>query len=238
MADIDADVELPEEEDDAEGGEAEKPPKKVAPKEEEESEEEGDESDADEDDPSKLQVPVRSSAVASHIIARQKKKIENLRKGKDSTGDEEEEADGDESDEEADPELSQSAQRALDARIQKAVRPLAEKLASDSDEKELGALLSSVPEAKKYEKRIRAFMAHPGYRQVPPEFIFQSLAFKDAQKIGATKKANADREAGHSRSGGHPPRKKHTTDSLTADGIKEMDDKEFSALQAKVLTGH
>lgn len=236
MADEDTVAPVPEEdEEDAEPGEEkETPPDKKPPVAKPDEEEEEEEEEADEDDPSKVNVPVRSSAVASHIIARQKKKIDDLRNKKKDDEDEGTDEEGEEG--EDDEELSPRALRAIQSGISKAVAPLAARLATDADEKELDALLLETPEAQKYEKRIRAFMGHDGYRNVPAEVIYHHLAWNDAQKIGAKKKDNADREAGHSRTGGRPPKKKAAGEPLSADTIADMDEKEFERLQSRVLT--
>lgn len=244
MAEADTDVEISEG-DDIEGGEEEEAPPQQAAS-EEQKDGEGTESDASEegveegeepapkpdaDDPEKLEVPVRSSAVASHIIARQKQKIEKLRKGKDEEAGEEEaeDSDGDE--------LSPEALRAIDKRLGRAINPLISRLTAQADTSELSTFIQSTPEAKGYEKRIKKVMEHEAYRNVPPLVIFHHLAFQNAQKLGAKKRENADREASHSRTGGNRTTPKKGLGKLTPEAINAMSEAEITELGTKVLTG-
>lgn len=193
---------------------------------------EEEEEESDSDDPSKLTIPVRSSYSASEVIARQKRQIDKLK------GKQQEESDDAEGEEEEDGErLSPEAARALSREVRKATEPIAHALARQSDEKELQELFASDPAAKSYEKRIRAFMGHEAYRNVPAVAIYHHLHYEAAKKAASEKRSKADREAGHSRTGGHPTRTRSDFDKLTAEGISDMSDEQFAELQQRVKTG-
>ena len=201
-------------------------PKKVdADKEIEDDEKNTDkvEEDADiEDD----QIPVRSSA--AHIIARKNRQIEKLKSKIDKD---------DESDEDEDfgDDLSPETHKAINRRIQEKIDPIVESVIGKADEDELNTLFSKEPEAKTYEKRIRAYMKHPAYKAVPPAAIYHHLAFESAAKVGAKKKEIADKEAAQLGGGGTSHRSKARKGGLpTAEEIDAMSDDEFQALQNKV----
>ena len=183
------------------------------------------------DDTSNVKIPVRSSYSASEVIARKNRTIAKLKEnaGEGAGDDTEEEDEGGA--------LSPEAARAISRGVSKAIRPMAKVLAEKADEGELLELFTANPEAKKYEKRIRAFMSHEAYSAVPPAMIYHHLAAGSIQKTAADKRDKADREAGHSRTGGHPPRGRSASDKLTPQHISDMDEKEFKDLQHKVQTG-
>lgn len=201
----------------------------------EDKDEEEKEDEEDVDDPSKVQVPVRSSYSASEVIARKNRQLKKLKEEKAAAADESGEEE--EGEDEGAEKLSPEAARAISKAVGKATAPLTKVLADRADEGELQDLLQAEPGAKKYEKRIRAFMSHEGYSQVPPAVIYHHLAFGSAQKSGAEQKDKADREAGHSRTGGHQTRRRTSTDKLSAEGISSMEEKDFEALQNQVKTG-
>ena len=217
-------------EDGGEGGD--QPPKKIDKNTESEEGEEGDEEDEGEgdDDTDEPDIPVRRSA-AHHIIKRKNKTIEKLRKkGKDE---DDEEGDEDEDDDDIE------AEETVAKEVKKQIDPIVKSLGVKADEDEFNELLVSEPTAKKYEKRIRAYMKHPGWSQVPPLAIYRHLAFGDAQAIGAEKKKVADTEAGHTRGGGRGIRPKKTPagDVPSVEELDNMDESEFEKLQHQARTG-
>lgn len=169
-------------------------------------------------------IPVRRN-VQEHIIARQRKTIEKLRSKEDEEAEEEEDGDED-------------TQSAVAKEVDKRLSPLLATLATEAEEKELQTLLVTSPEAKRYEKRIRAYMQHAAYRNVAAEVIFHHLAFSEAAKVGSKKKNAADLEAGHSRTAGTPRRRPTKTSQVpTIEELDNMTDAELEAVQNDVLQG-
>lgn len=177
-------------------------------------------------------IPVRRSA-EQHIIARQKRTIEKLR-----SKEEEEDVTPPPTEEEDDDGLTPQAKKSVAREVQRHVEPLLKTIASKVDEDELSTLFAQEPNAKKYEKRIRAYMEHPNYQGVAPSFIYQGLAFKDAQAIGTKRKKIADTEANQMRGGGTARRPTAKISNIpTAEEMDEMDDTEFEQLQHQARTG-
>ena len=241
MADINSadDQELNEDgtpikpEDGGEGGD--QPPKKIDKDkndEDDDSEDEngsGDDPDSDDDDTDTPEIPVRRSA-ASHIIERKTKTIEKLRTKKT------EEEEGEEGEDDTD---GTDSKNSVAKEVKKQIDPIVESLGAKADTDELNELFVSEPTAKKYEKRIKAYMNHPSWKQVPPLAIYRHLAFGDAQAIGAHKKKIADTEADHTKGGGRAIRPKNTK-AGNVPSVEEMDnmsDEEFEALQHKARIG-
>jgi len=174
-------------------------------------------------------VPTRQSA-QQHIIARQKRTIEKLRSKT------EEEVDVENEVEEGDDTLTPEVQNAVDRQIQKRLSPVFGALANKADEDELSALFGTEPEAKKYEKRIRAHMEV--WKNVPVRSIYQSLAFSTSQTATAKRKKVADAEAGGMRGVGSQRRGSAKTSNIpTTEEMEAMDDTAFEELQNKVRTG-
>lgn len=215
--DTDIDDDIPPEDSDSGENDDDSPAPK--PKESEEGKED------DEVD----QPPVRRSSVHNlqHIIARKNKKIEKLLQ--DKKDDTEDDAGKDYGEE-----LSPEAQRAIDRRIQEATAPLLGNLAKESDEAELKELFSQELEAKKLEKRIRAYMEHDAWKHVPVAAIYHHLAYKDAKKTGAQKRQGADEEAAASGAGGHGRR---PTGAKSGLDLRGKSDKEIQDIQNQVLMG-
>lgn len=184
----------------------------------EDAEGEDQEEDEDIDNP---EIPVR--AAASHVIARQRNVIKKLRSKDDEEGEVE-------TDEEDEGDLTPELQAQIDRRIQQSVAPLQEALLSKADEDELDSLFAKEPDAKKYDKRIRAYMKHDAWKAVPPEAIYHHLNYQNSQATGARRKAAADLQAGQMRgagSGSHPTK----TKKVTASDIESMTDEEFDAFE-------
>lgn len=193
----------------------------------ENTEKDGKEVSADEDKVEK--VPTRLSA-QQHIIARQKRTIEKLRSKAD------EEVEPEVGEEEQDETLTPEVQAAVDRQIQKRLSPVIGTIASKADEDELQALFTAEPEAKKYEKRIRAHMEV--WKNVPARSIYQSLAFASTQAAAGKARKVADKEADQLRGAGTPRRPAAKNSKIpSAEEISEMDDKEFEELQDKVRQG-
>lgn len=200
---------------------------------EEDQEEDQDEEDDEDEVDEGFKPPVRKS-VAQHIISRQKKTIEKLRSKKEE--DDDEGADDTDDDEEDDG-YDATAKKVIGREVQKRLDPLIQTLASKADEDELQELFASEPEAKKFEKRIRAYMAHPGWKAVPPSAIYHHLAFKKKDASDGKKKA-ADIEAGQHKGAGSGRRATKATGKIpSADEIDDMTDEELEELQHKVKRG-
>lgn len=191
-------------------------------------EEEEEEDDAGDDD-AEVDVSVRKS-VQSHIITRQKKTINKLRK---KEGEDEDEDDND------DGELSPEASSAIEEGIGKAIKPLKEALTGKIDTDELDSLFTSTPNAKKYEKRIKAYMASDEWSKVPVTAIYRYLAFENAESIGAKKKKVADKEADQTRGAGSSIRSNKAGDGNvpSIEEMGDMSDAEFEKLQQEVQRG-
>ena len=214
--DLDKDEDLGEEDED-----------KSSHQKESDTKDKEDDNDTNED---KEEIPVRKSANASFIIQRQKKTIDNLRKGK-----KEEDKENDDGEEELTPES-----RNLVAReIEKQIAPIKDTLISRADEEELNNLFKDEPEAKNYEKTIRLYMKSEYYKSVPPSVIYHHLAFGEAENSGANKKRIAEKEAKMSRTKGNQKRPTKTSkgNMPSPEEIEDMDEKEFEALQNDVRQG-
>lgn len=171
------------------------------------------------DDTQEIVVPTRSPL--QHIIARKNRQIERL---KSSTTDEVDQ----------DVELADDDPRKIaQEEAQRAVAPLLETLRSTRDQEELSALFSTEPEAKKYEKQIRAYMKNEAWAQIPASVIFHHLHFEKAASTGAKRKKVADFEAGQSKSAGSQRRPIRANNELTAEDINAMSDEEFKKFVQK-----
>jgi hypothetical protein len=176
------------------------------------------------------QIPVRKS-VQQHIIARQKRTIEKLR----SKTDEEEEALPSEEGEE---DLSPEASKALSRAVEKRLAPVLNTFKAKVDDDELQGLLTEEPGSKKYEKRIKAWMAHENYAGVPPSVIYHHLEALDRSAETSKKKKVADVQADQMRGGGSQRRPTAKRGNLpTADEIESMDDAEFEKLESQARQG-
>jgi len=96
-----------------------------------------------------------------------------------------------------------------------------------SDDKDLTALFEKEPDAKQYEKTIKAYMEHDAYKGVDPLVIYHHLDYQvSAEKTDSKRKA-ADLEAGQTKSAGSGARESRSKDQKTAQDIKSMTDAEF-----------
>lgn len=180
---------------DQDTAEVEAAEEEVAEAEEQEKEtgEEEEEAVEEEEDIKDPIVPIRGSA--AHIIARQKDTIDKLR----NKGDEGVE-------EEDDDDLAPESKDAVQREVQSQVEPIRKEVAAGADESELQGLFRDYPDAKKYENRIRGYMAAPGYESIPPLLIFNHLNADNAQAEGARKREIADAEAAQTAGGGSTTR--------------------------------
>ena len=142
-------------------------------------------------------IPVRSNA--SYIIQRQKEKIARLEaeKGEDK-----------------DPVVER-----LD-RIE-------ELTLGQVEDRELNDFFTKQPEARKFEKTIRAYMDHDAYKASSPEVIYHHVAWDQAQSQADSKRKAADLEAGQTKTAGSSVRDTRRSDKKTADDIRNMTDAEF-----------
>ena len=174
-------------------------------------------------------IPVRNSAL-QHIINRKNKTIEKLR-----SRDEEDEDD----DKGIDDDLTPEARTAVQREVANAIAPVMQNIVSKADEDELVSLLSNEPEAKKYEKRIRAYMGHKEYKGVPPSVIFHHLAFSTAAATGARRRSAADLDANQNKAGGRSSKAtpSETGNVPSIDEQNEMSDADFETLQNRARSG-
>ena len=222
-------------EDKVEGAEDETAPKdKDIKKEDEEDDDEEDDAGEDTDD---VEVPVRSSAAAQHVITRQKKTIDKLRK-KDTEGDSEDEEDGDE-EEEKEKKKTPDISAQIAEEVERQNKPLKDHLTKTSDDRELQDLFKSTPDALRYKNRIKAIMNHPAYSQVPPKTIYRDLAFDSAAKSGAAAKEDADTEADHSKAGGRSKTKTKTgkVGAPSVDDVANMTEEAHTKMESEAIAG-
>ena len=202
-----------------------------------EGEESGDEGEEGEvgkpfEDTDKPDVATRN---ASAIIARQRETIGKLRSKKSDT---EEEDDKSESDDGGTEEVPGTK---IAEEVSRQLKPFTERLTSQADEAELKDLFIAEPEAKGYEKSIRAYMEHEAWSQVPVAAIYSYLSRSHTLAQGAKRKEVADKAAAHSRGAGSQrrPTKGERGDSgfPSATEIDQMSAAEIEALAHKVETG-
>ena len=175
-------------------------------------------------------IPVRASA--SFIIARQKDKIEKLRS---KLGDESDNAQAEEQDD-----LTPEAQSAVEKAVQRQLTPVIDTLFSKAEDEELEAFLLSTPDAGKYSKRIKAYMKHPGWKQVPVKAIYHHLSHESIVKKAGENKQIADEESAHNTGAGtarHPLEPTEDGNVPSVEEQNDMSDAEFEKLQNRVLAG-
>lgn len=199
--------------------------------EKEEGEGDGEEGEGNKDefdDTAEPEIPVRQSN-AQFIIARKNKQIEKLRSKQNEV---------DETEDNLDDDLAGGDKESIGREIDSRIAPIIESLATKADEDEMKALFANDPEAKKYEKHIRAYMTHDSYKGVPPSVIYHHLAFNNVQAIGAKKKRVADFEANQNKSGGRViPPKENLSNIPTAEEIAEMSENEFDKMESEARQG-
>ena len=189
------------------------------------------EKDKQEEIPDDVEIATRNRPSLHNqqgFAMRKNKQVEKL-KPEDEGGesDNQDKGEGDENNE-----LTDEARKQIGSEVAKHLAPI-------TDEQELGKLFTSEPEAKKYEKLIRKYMAHPAYQDIPPDVIYHHIAFANAAGVGAKKRQDADREAGHSRTGGHTrrPASKSSDELPSAEDMLDMSNEDFEQLQHQARTG-
>ncbi len=219
-------------------GKKEDLPKKDASETKTESskEEEGDEGDEkkEEKDVAPENIPVRKS-IQQQIIGRQKRTIKKLRKKKEKDTDTTEEEE-----EEEEEELSPEAETAVEKAVSRKIAPVLDAVVSTRDEQELKDLYVDEPIAKKYDKRIRAYMANKHWKGVPVVAIFRYLAFENAQAIGKERKRIADKETDLTKGGGRTlsPKKPFSPGGIPSpEEMMDMPKEDFEKLQRKAKQG-
>lgn len=220
-----------ESKEDDEGGDDSTTEKKESSEEsdeDEESKEEEEESSESKEEEQEEEVPVRNS-IAQNIIARQKRTIEKLRS---------KEAPAEEANNDEESDLTPEAQRAISREVDRRTKPLLDIVSSRASEDELQALYHTDSNAKKYDKRIRAYMAHEAYAQVPPDVIYNHLSAKDRSEASSKRKDLADREARQTRTGGSTRRPTAIKGDIpSVEEQEEMSDEDFGKLQDDVRAG-
>lgn len=178
-------------------------------------------------------APAVATRNASHIIARQKETIAKLR-SKSDTEEEDDKSDDDGG-------TVDAPSDKIAAEVSRQLTPITERLTGEADEAELKELFTSEPEAKGYEKSIRAYMKHEAWSQVPVTAIYAYLSRSHTLAQGAKRKAVADKEAAHSRGAGSQRRqvkgKRGDSGFPSATEIDQMSDEDLNKLAQQVETG-
>lgn len=185
----------------------------------------GDEVIKDDEDVVPSEIPLRNQ---SHIIARQKRTIERLR-----SKTEKDEPIVEENDDSYDD--TPVKRSAVDRQVRESMAPVIEELAKGADESELRDLFRDNPDAKRYDKRIRAYMEK--WTNTPAEAIYHYLARQS--EIVSKKKKDADNVAAHYKTEGssHRPSSTGTGNMPSTEDLEALDDEEFEALQRDVNSG-
>lgn len=144
-----------------------------------------------------------------------------------------------EEDEDDDDEFSDKGNESINKKIQKSIKPILDQVRGNSDEKELLDVLSDeekYPNAKKMEKKIRKYMEHPAYKDVPVAFIYLGLAKQVIDKASDLKKKKdaADTEAAENATGGTSKKPKAIA---KIPDVTNMGEEEFGKLLHKVRIG-
>ena len=110
-----------------------------------------------------------------------------------------------------------------------------QKFAEIEDKREsegmLQSFLDQYPDYKKYSTKIRKFMNHPAYQQVPVGFIADGIAGQDIAKENKEAKNEADERAKETKTGGSSYRKPPTG---KVPDVWGMSKEEFKAYQNEI----
>jgi len=120
----------------------------------------------------------------------------------------------------------------IQTEVQRGMKPVLDKIRTQTDDQELNKVFSDYPGAKEMESTIRKYMEHPVYQAVSVEFIYLGLAAKKEEL--KEKKAQADEEAAGSSMGGHSRRPMESGDFPD---VSKMSDKQIDELAFKAKTG-
>lgn len=156
-------------------------------------------------------IPVRSNA--SHIIDRKDKKIAKLEA------------------ELADKDVEEEVKETVDPDITERLERIEQRQLAQADSNDLSSFFEQEPDARKYEKSIKAYMEHGSYKGAAPEVIYHHVAWKDSQSKTDSKRKAADLEAGQTKSAGSGKRDTKSKDARTATDIKNMTNEEFMAYE-------
>ena len=170
------------------------------------------EGEAEDDD---KEPPTRKSKV--DFITERKERREAKKGAKDKK-----EPEGD--DEEADDDIDPADEKTVGKIVQKHLKPLADRMVADEDDKEVSTFLTANPDFKQYEAKARKYMAHPSRKDVPIEEIFYGVAGKDLLKIGAKRAKIAEGEAKKTKGSGG---------AGDAGGVKPVAEMSKAELEAK-----
>lgn len=166
-----------------------------------------------------FEPPIRKSPL-SYIIDRKNKKIEELKsQTTEESGESEDE---------------KKFFNKLDSIIERKVSPILDTFKSQTDDSELKDFLSKPDNShfKRYEKVAKKYIEHPAYAGVPIDMIFRALDYHNALQRGAEKKQVVDKKVNKHKVGSSSARKESTPPDF-----KAMSDKDFQAIQKRVLKG-
>ena len=119
--------------------------------------------------------------------------------------------------------------------LEEKMSPILDTFKNQTDETELKDFLSIPDNAhfKKYEKIAKKYMEHSAYAGIPVSNLFQMLDYKNALQRGAEKKQVVDKKINKNKVGSSSGGRKESTPP----DFKGMSDKEFQAIQKRVLKG-
>lgn len=161
---------------------------------------EGDESDdgaGDDDADDGAEPPTRGKTAADYVAERRGKKIKKLQqKAQNQQGDDDA---GDDVDDDTDPnDVSALVQK----EVEKLLSPVLESQEEQAIDAEIADFLADNPDFEPYKDKVKRFAKHPSRRQIPVKSLFYEVAGDKLLKIGADRRANADKKARQMQSGG------------------------------------
>lgn len=142
---------------------------------------------------------------ASYIIERKNRQIEKLREEKESN----------------------------EQLVERLAR-LEQMISGQADQSELADLYDKYPDAKDYDKEIRAYMEHEDYKNASPEVIYHHVSYNDKKTKSENKKKVAEFEAKQTRTVGSSSRSTSTKSEVSADDIRNMSDTEFAEYEKEL----
>ena len=173
-----------------------------------------------------LEPPVKPRLSSQdYIIGRQHKKLSK----KDESDDDK---DKDNKDEGGDNDVMPEDEALINKVVAKNFAPIIDKSLADDDDREVASFLVENPDFKPFEAKVRRFMKHPSRRQLPVKSIFYEVAGDRMLKIGADRRAAADKEGNNSQTGGGSNR---TDDTVVNDFDLTLE--EFQAKQERIRRG-
>lgn len=183
------------------------------------AEEEGQSDQNDDEEP-----PVRKPRTnADWVALRKQRKIERL-ESKKTEEDQGEDADDDD--------ISPEDASIIDKRVAKAIAPILADREKEQLTGEINTFVADNPDFKPFAKKVEKWAEHPSWKNVPIDRIFFAAAGPELLKIGAQRKADADRKATETRTGGST-----TAPAISHKSVSDMTDQEFEAYQQRVKLG-